>query len=164
MARMQAASPPQPPSAAHSASSAVVLSPLSPESPETVQREGGRTRGQEQKNEAAAGTGEGGDKGGQAVAGGDRAEVTAAGAGGKGEERGEHAAARPRADPFNLAESNRLDWSVVADILLVSEDEGEEASRMAVKAGQRQPTAHNGAEAAIKSIPFGGAEEEGGQR
>ena len=86
------------------------------------------------------------------MASGEGAEVAAAGAGGKGEERGEHAAARPRADPFNLAESNRLGGSVVADILVVSEDEGEETRRMAAARGQRQLTAPNVPAAAMKLI------------
>ena len=117
-----------------------------------MQQEGRRTEGQEGKGEAAAGTGEGGDKGGQVVASGEGAEVAATGAGGKGEERGEHAAARPRVDPFNLAESDRLGGSVVADILVVSEGEGEEARRMAVEGGQGQPMAPNEPPAAMKSI------------
>ena len=152
VARMQAAPAPQPPSPTHSAASAVVSSPSSQESPETVQQEGRRTAEQERKGEAAAGTGQGGDKEGQALASGDGAEVAAAGAGGNGEERGEHAAASPRGDPFNLAESDRLGGSVVADILVVSEDEGEEARRMALEGGQGQPTASNVRAAAIKSI------------
>ena len=103
----------------HSVSSAVVSSPPSPESLETVHREGRRTEGQERKGEAAKGTGEGRDKGGQAPASGEGAEVAAAAAGGKKEERGEQAAAGPRAGSFILAESDRLGGSVVADILVV---------------------------------------------
>ena len=72
----------------------------------------------------------------------------AAGAGGQGEERGEHAAAWPWAEPFNLAESNRLGGLV----LVVSEDEGEEARMMAVKGGQRKQTAPNMPAASMKSI------------
>ena len=143
VARMQAAPAPQPPSPTHSAASAVLSSPSSPKSPETVQPEGRRMEEQEQKGEAAAGTGEGGDKGGQAVASGEGKQVAAAGRGGEGEERGEHAAARLRAGPLNLAESETLDGSVVADILSVSEDEGKEARWMAVEGGQGQPTATN---------------------
>ena len=120
VAQMRAGLPLQPPSPTSSASSAVVLSPPSLEGPDTVQREGWRTQRQEQKGEAAAGTGQGGDKGGQAVATGEGAEVAAAGAGGKGEERGEHAAARSRADPLNLAESDRLGGSVSAYVPVVS--------------------------------------------
>ena len=116
-----------------------------------MRREGRRTQGQERKGEAVTRTGEGGGKGGQAVASGAGAQVAAARAGGKGEERGEHAAARPRADPFNLAKSNRHGGSVVADILVVSEDEGEQARGMALKGGQRQPTAPNVPAAAMKS-------------
>ena len=148
LARIQVAPPPQPPSTTHSASSALVSSPASPESLETVQREGRQTQGQEQKGEASAGTGQGLDKGGQAVASGEGAEVAAAGAGGNGEERGEHAAARPWAEPFNLAESNRLGGSV----LVVSEDGEEEARMMAVKGGQRQQTAPNMPAVSMKSI------------
>ena len=59
------------------------------------------------------------------MASGEGAEVAAAGIGRKGQERGEHAVARPRADPFNLAESDRLGGLVVANILLVLENEGE---------------------------------------
>ena len=153
VASMQVAPPPQPPSPTHLASSALVSSPPSPESPETVQREAGITQGQERKGKDAAGRGEGGDKGGQAVASGEGAGLAAAETGRKGEEREEHAAAKPLVDPFNLAESDRLGGSVVADILLVSEDEPEEARRMAVKGGQRQRTAPN-VPAAIYSIPM----------
>ena len=73
------------------------------------------------------------------MASGEGAEVAPAKAGGKGEERGEHAAARPRADLFNLAESDRLGGSLGGDILLVLEDEGEEARRTAVEGGQGEP-------------------------
>ena len=66
-------------------------------------------------------------------------EVEAAEAGWKGGERGEPAAARPRADPFNLVETDRLAGSVVADILVVSEREGERTRRMAVAGGHRDP-------------------------
>ena len=82
------------------------------------------------------GKGEGGDNRGQAKAGKDRAEGVAAGAEGQGEGQGQRAAERPRADPFNVAdvragmdmrwrEWRSLRESVVADILEVSEDEGE---------------------------------------
>ena len=71
---------------------------------------------------------------------------------GKGGERGEPAAAKPRGDPFNPAESNRLSRWMVADILVVSEEEGEGTKRMAVAGGQRQPTAPNGRAAAVKFI------------
>ena len=50
------------------------------------------------------GKGEGGDKGGQAEAGRDRAEGVAAGAEGQGEGQGQRAAEGPRADPFNIAD------------------------------------------------------------
>ena len=62
--------------------------------------------------------------------------MVAAGAEGQGDEGGEQAVARRRADPFNLAESDRLDGLVVDNILVVSEDEGEEARRMAVEGAQ----------------------------
>ena len=78
--------------------------------------------------------------------------MVAAGAEGQGEERGEQAVARRRADPFNLAESDRLDGSVVDDILVVLEDEGEEARRMAVEGGPGQPAAPNLPAAAMKCI------------
>ena len=71
--------------------------------------EGRRTEEQKEKDEAAAGTGGGEDKGRQAEASGERMEVVAAGAEGQEEERGEQAVANRRADPFNLAESDRLD-------------------------------------------------------
>ena len=70
VARMQADSAPQPPSAMSPATSAEELSSSSPVSPETIQREGPRTKEQQRKDEAAAGTGEGGDKEGEAEASG----------------------------------------------------------------------------------------------
>ena len=165
VARMQAAPAPQPPSPTPSVASAVVLSPSSLESPETVQQEARRTGEQKRKGEAAAGTGEGGDNGGQAVTSGDGAEVIAAGADGQGEERGEQAVARRRADPLNLAESDRLGGLVVGDILVVSEDEEEEARRMPLEGGQGQPTAPNVPAAAMKSIlPEARTKEEGKSR
>ena len=97
-----------------------------------MHQEGRRTEEHKQKGEAAAGTEEEGDKGGQAVARGEGAELAAGAAGGRGEKRGEHVAARPRADPFNLAASDRLGVSVVEDILVLSKVEGEKARRMAV--------------------------------
>ena len=42
---------------------------------------------------------------------------------------------RRRADPFNLAESDRQGGSVVDDILMGLEDEGKEARGMAVEGG-----------------------------
>ena len=67
----------------------------------------------------------------------------AAGAEGQGEGQGQRAAEGPRVDPFNIVDVSAgvdmrrrecRDWreSVVADILEVSEDEGEGAGRMAV--------------------------------
>ena len=151
MARMQVAPAPQPPSPTSSAASAVVSSPSSPESPETMQQEGRRTEEQKRKEEAAAGTGEGGDKGGQA-------EASAEGAEGQRAEQGEQVVVRRRADPFNLAESNRLGGSVVHDILVVSEDEGEEARRMAVEGSPGPQCAGDCHEV----HPSGGAEQGGG--
>ena len=74
MARMQADAAPRPPSPASWATSAEVLLPSSPECPETVRREGPRAAGRQKGEGAAAGTGEGGDKGGQAEASGGRTE------------------------------------------------------------------------------------------
>ena len=73
--------------------------------------------------------------------------MVAAGAEGQGEEREEQAVARRRADLYNLAESNMLD-----DILVVSEDEGEEERRRAVERGPGQPAAPNVPAAAMRSI------------
>ena len=109
------------------------------------------------------GKGEGGDKTGQAEAGRGRAEGLAAGAEGQGEAQGQRAAEGPRADPLNVADvragvdMRRREWrgrreSVVADILEVSEDEGEGAGRMAVGGGPGQPSAPNVTAAAMKSI------------
>ena len=98
VARMQADSAPQPPSPTFTE----VSSPSSPESPLTVQREGPRAEGQQRKEEAAAGTGQGGDKGGQAEASGGRTEVVAAEAEGQGEGQGQQAVVRRRADSFKV--------------------------------------------------------------
>ena len=109
------------------------------------------------------GKGEGGDKGGQAEAGRGGADGVAAGAEGQGEGQGQRAAGGPRADPFNVVDvragmdMRRREWrsqrdSVVADILEVSEDEGEGAGRMAVEGGQGQLSAPNVPAAAMKSI------------
>ena len=87
VARIQADTALQPPSPTSSATSAEVSSPPSPESPETVRREPPRAEGQQRGEVAAAGTGEGGDKGGQAEASGGRTEVVAAEAEGQGEGR-----------------------------------------------------------------------------
>ena len=99
VARMQAHSAPQPPSPTSSATSAEVSSPSSPESPETVQQDGRRTEEEQRKDEAAAGTGEGEDKGGQAEASAGRTEVVAAEAEGQGEEKGQQAVVRRRGQP-----------------------------------------------------------------
>ena len=163
VARMQAAAAPQPPSLASSAPSADVLSPSSPKSPETVRREGPGATGRQRGEGAVVGKGEGGDKRGQAEAGRDRAEGVAAGAEGQGEGQGQRAAEWPLADPFNVADvragmdMRRREWrsrreSVVADILEVSEDEGEGAGRMAVEGGPGQLSAPNVPAAAMKSI------------
>ena len=60
------------------------------------------------------------------------------------------AAATP--PPQTVRESERLGGSVVAGMLVMLEDEGEEARRMAVAGGQRQATAHNVPAAAMKLI------------
>ena len=164
VARMQAGAALQPPSPASSATSADVSLPSSPESPETVRREGPGATGRQRGEGAVVGKGEGGDKRGQAEAGRDRAEGVAAGAEGQGEGQGQRAAEGPRADPFNVADvragmdMRRREWrsrkeSVVADILEISEDEGEGAGRMAVEGGPGQPSAPNVPAAAMKSIP-----------
>ena len=75
------------------------------------------------KGGAAAGTGEGGDKGGQAMASGEGAEVVTVGADWQGEEPGEQAVARRQADLFNLAASDRLGRSLVGKIRVVSDEE-----------------------------------------
>ena len=160
---MQAGAAPQPPSPASSATSVEVSSPSSPESPETVRREGPGATGRQRGEGAVVGKGEGGDKGGQAEAGRDKAEGVAAGAEGQGEGQGQRAAEGPRADPFNITDvragvvMRRREWrdrreSVVADILEGSEDEEEGAGRMAVEGGPRQPSALNVPAAAMKSI------------
>ena len=157
VARMQGNAAPQPPSLASSATSAEVSSPSSPESPETVSREGPRATGRQRREGAAARTREGADRGGQAEARGGRAEVVAAEPQGKGEGHGQQAVVRRRADPFNIADVMAgVDMgrgeSIVADILVVLEDEGEGARRMAVEGGPGQPTAPNVPAAAMKSI------------
>ena len=163
VARMQAGAAPQPPSPASSATSADVLSPSSPESPETVRRQGPGATGRQWGEGAVVGKGEGGDKRGQAEAGRGRAEGVAAGAEGQGEVQGQKAAEGPGADPFNVVDvragmdMRSREWrsqreSVVADILEVSEDEGEGAARMAVEGGPGQPSAPNVPAAAMKSI------------
>ena len=85
----------------------------------------------------------------------DGAEGVAAGAEGQGEGQGQRAAEGPGADPFNVV--GRTEWrsqreSVIADILEVSEDEGEGAGGMAVEGGPGQPSAPNVPAAAMKSI------------
>ena len=157
VARMQADAAPQPPSPASSVTSAEVSSPSSPESLETVRREGPRATGRQRGEGAAAGTGEGGDRGGQAEASGGRVKEQAAEAEGQGERQGRRAVVRRRADPFNIADvMEGVDMgrgeSVVADSLEVSEDEGEGARRMVVEGGPGQPSAPNVPAAAMKSI------------
>ena len=157
VACMQADTAPPPPSAMSWVTSAEVSSPWSPESPETAWREGPRAEGQQRGEEAAAGTGEGGDKGGQAEASGGRTEVVAAEAEGQGEGQRQQAVVRRRADLSNMADLmaggdvGRREW-VVDDILVVSEDEGEGARRMVVEGGPGQPTAPKVPAAAMKSI------------
>ena len=139
VARMHAGAAPQPPSPASSATSADVSSPSSPESPETARREGPWATARQRGEGAVVGKGEGGDKTGQAEAGRGRAEGVAAGAEGQGEGQGQRAA-----DPLNVVDvragmdMRRREWrsqreSVVADILEVSEDEGEGAGKMAAE-------------------------------
>ena len=163
VACMQAGAALQPPLPASSATSAEVSSPSSPESPETVRREGPGATGRQRGEGAVAAKGQGGDKGGQAEPGRDRPEGVAAGADRQGEGQGQRAAEGPQADPFNIADvraamdMRRREWrgrreSVVADILEVSEDEGEGAGRMAVEEGPGQPSAPNVPAAAMKSI------------
>ena len=81
----------------------------------------------------------------------------AAEAEGQGEEQGQQAVVRRRADPFNLAQLMACGdvgqgGSVVDDILVLSEDGGEEARGMAVEGVPGQPTAPNVPAAARKSI------------
>ena len=163
VARMQAGAAPQPPSPASSAKSADVSSPSSPEGPKTVRGEGPGATERQRGEGAVVGKGEGGDKRGQAEAGRDRAKGVAAGAEGQGEGQGQRAAEGPRADPFNSADvragmdMRRREWrsrreSVVADILEVSEDEGEGAGRIALEGGPGQTSAPNVPAAATKSI------------
>ena len=83
--------------------------------------------------------------------------MVAAGAEGQDEEQGKQAVVRQPADPFNLAELMAggdvgQGGSVVDDIFVVSEDEGEEERRMAVERGPEQPTAPKLPAAAMKSI------------
>ena len=75
----------------------------------------------------------------------------------QGEEQGQQAVVRQRVDPSNLAELMAggdvgQGGLVVDDILVVSEDDGEQARRMAVEGGPGQLTAPNVAAAAKKSI------------
>ena len=123
-----------------------VVTLLSRESGDSAARGAANGRAEEERR------GRGSDRGGRGQESAGRsnwrgAKVVAAGAEGQGEERLDQAVARWRGDLFNLAESDRLDGSVVNDILVVSEDEGEEARRMAVEGGQGQPPA-----GAMKSI------------
>ena len=163
VARMQAGAALWPPSPATSATSADVSSPSSPQSPETVREEGPGATGRQRGEGAVVGMGEWREKGGQAEAGKGGAEGVAAGAEGQGEGQGQRAAEGPGADPFNVLDVRAgmdmrwREWrsrreSVIADILEVSEDEGEGAGRMAVEGGPGQPSAPNVPAAAMKSI------------
>ena len=109
------------------------------------------------------GKGEGKEKGGQAEAGKGGAEGVAAGAEGQGEGQGQRAAEGPGVDPFSVGdvradvevrrrEGRSQRGSVIADILEMSEDEGERAGRKAVEGGQGQPSAPNVPAAAMRSI------------
>ena len=76
---------------------------------------------------------------------------------GEGQGQGQRAMVRRRADLLNIADvmagvDVRSGESVVDNILLVSEDEGEGAGRMAVEGGSGQPTAPNVPVAAMKFI------------
>ena len=106
---------------------------------------------------------EGKEKGEQAETGKGGAEGVAAGAEGQGEGQGQRAAEGPGVDPFSVGdvradvevrrrEGRSQRESVIADILEVSEDEGEGAGRMAVEGGPGQPSAPNVPAAAMKSI------------
>ena len=107
--------------------------------------------------------GEGKEKEGQAEAGKGGAEGVAAGAEGQGEGQGQRAAEGPGVDPFSVGdvradvdvrrkERRSQRESVIADILDVSEDEGEGVGKMAVEGGPGQPSAPNVPAAAMKSI------------
>ena len=163
VARMQAGAAPRPPSPASSATSADVSSPSSPKSPETVREEGLGAAGRQRGEGAVVGKGEGREKGGQAEAGKGGAEGVVAGAEGQGEGQGQRVAEGPGADPFNVVDvragkdMKRREWrsqreSVIADILELSEDEGEGAGRMTVEACPGQPSAPSVPAAAMKSI------------
>ena len=163
VARMQAGAAPRPPSLASSATSADVWSPSSPESPETVREEGLGATGRQRGEGAVVGKGEGRKKGGQAEAVKGGAEGVAAGAEGQGEGQGQRVAQGPGADPFNVVDvragkdMRRREWrsqreSVIADILQVSENEGEGAGRMTVEGGPGQLSAPIVPAAAMKCI------------
>ena len=109
------------------------------------------------------GRGEAKEKGVQAESGKGGAGGPAAGAEGQGEGQGQRAAEGRRADSFNVVDVRagvnvrRKEWrsqreSVIADILEVSENEGEGTGRMAVEGGPGQPSAPNVPAAAMKSI------------
>ena len=81
----------------------------------------------------------------------------AAEADGQAEGQGKRAVVRLRADPFNIVDVRASvdmgkEESVVADILQVSQDEGEGARRKAVEGGPGQSSAPNVPAAAMKSI------------
>ena len=163
VARMQAGTALRPPSPASSATTADVSSPSSLESPETVREEAPGATGRQRGEGAVVGKGEGRQEGGQAEAGKGGAGGVAAGAEGQGEGQGQGAAEEPGADPLNVVdvragmEMSRRGGrsrreSVIADILEVSEYQGEGAGRMAVKGGPGQPSAPNVPAAAMKSI------------
>ena len=100
---------------------------------------------------------------GQAEAGKGGAEGVEAGAEGQGEGQGQRAAEGPGVDPFSVGdvradvevgrrEGRSQRESVIADILEVSEGEGEGAGRMVVEGGPGQLSAPNVPAAAMKSI------------
>ena len=149
---MQTAPPPPPPSLTLSVSSVVQSSAPTPDTPATLQPAGKGAAEQGQEGAVPAGTGEGEARGGQEEAGVGTATVEAAGAGGKRGGRGGPMAAGRRLVPFNPAESDRPGTSVVADILEVTEEEGEGGGRMVVAGGHRQLAAPNVQAPAMKSI------------
>ena len=154
--RMRAQYPlPHGPSLSPSELSVVPLSPQSPDSPVSAVQGGKGAEGQGLEGAVEGKAGKGGGKGGRAEVGARQEAVEEEEGVGKGGERGEPKVKEPRADPFNPAEFDRVDISVVEDILEVSDTEAEEAGReggKAVAGGHRQPAAPNVPAAAMVSI------------
>ena len=140
---MQVAPPPPPRSPTHSALSVLLWAPTTPDSPATARPAGKGAAGQGKKGAVAVGTGKAGAGGRQVKMRVRTAAVEAAGAGRRGAQRGEPEVTGPRADLFNPATSDRPSASMVADILEVSEEEGEGAGRTLVAKGHRQRTEPN---------------------